>query len=177
MLGYVGAALCLLSQQVGSPTVFRPRWAVEGATIAVREGMMPEYFYGIYKVRTLDFRSRYEFAVYLHASVTKQVERTENALDGDAADLERASLIRAGSLLPFYRRGAKELARELKSLGIEGDFGISRLEALLNRLERQSPRRALPFADLPSDHWAAKAVGDLRALGMLDGYPDGRYHG
>ena len=177
MLGYIGAALCLLSQQAASPKVFRPRWAVEGATIAVREGMMPEYVYGIYTVRALDFGSRYEFAVFLHASVTKQLERAENALDGDATDLERATLIRAKALLPFYWRSAKELARELKSLGIEGDFGISRLETLSNRLEQQSPRRTLPFADVPSNHWAAKAVGDLRALELLDGYPDGHYRG
>jgi len=33
------------------------------------------------------------------------------------------------------------------------------------------------FKDVPSDHWAAKAVKDLRAAGLIDGYPDGTFGG
>lgn len=38
----------------------------------------------------------------------------------------------------------------------------------------QSPRQ---FRDVPSNHWAAKAVEELRSLGLLTGYPDGRFRG
>jgi hypothetical protein len=33
------------------------------------------------------------------------------------------------------------------------------------------------YSDLPPDHWAFDAVGDLSALGILTGYPDGRFDG
>ncbi len=33
------------------------------------------------------------------------------------------------------------------------------------------------FRDVPKDHWAAKAVNELKALGLLSGYPDGRFRG
>ncbi len=35
----------------------------------------------------------------------------------------------------------------------------------------------LPFYDLPTDHWAYESVRDLAELGVLEGYPDGRFDG
>jgi hypothetical protein len=34
-----------------------------------------------------------------------------------------------------------------------------------------------PFADVPADHWAAKAVADLAAVGIMEGRPDGTFDG
>lgn len=35
----------------------------------------------------------------------------------------------------------------------------------------------IPFYDLPTDHWAYESVRDLAELGVLEGYPDGRFDG
>jgi S-layer homology domain len=34
-----------------------------------------------------------------------------------------------------------------------------------------------PFADVPADHWAAGALRDLKAHGLIRGYPDGKFGG
>lgn len=36
---------------------------------------------------------------------------------------------------------------------------------------------AAPFGDVPEDHWAAEAVSQLAAKGLVEGYPDGLYRG
>ena len=35
----------------------------------------------------------------------------------------------------------------------------------------------LPFYDLPTDHWAYESVRNLAEVGVLEGYPDGRFDG
>ena len=34
-----------------------------------------------------------------------------------------------------------------------------------------------PFMDVPMNHWAYDAIGQLAAHGILSGYPDGTYKG
>src|SRR5437016_3134918 len=34
-----------------------------------------------------------------------------------------------------------------------------------------------PFPDVPKDHWAYQAVMELKAKGILIGYPDGSFNG
>lgn len=34
-----------------------------------------------------------------------------------------------------------------------------------------------PFTDVPADHWAAGALRDLKANGLIRGYPDGKFRG
>jgi hypothetical protein len=36
---------------------------------------------------------------------------------------------------------------------------------------------AITFSDLPSNHWAYKAVSDLAKAGIIDGYADGKFRG
>ncbi|MEN3014511.1 MAG: S-layer homology domain-containing protein, partial [bacterium] len=35
--------------------------------------------------------------------------------------------------------------------------------------------KAAPFPDVPDTHWASSAVQQLKAKGILEGYPDGLY--
>ncbi|MCX7972214.1 MAG: S-layer homology domain-containing protein, partial [bacterium] len=37
--------------------------------------------------------------------------------------------------------------------------------------------KAAPFPDVPDTHWASSAVQQLKAKGILEGYPDGLYRG
>lgn len=174
----LGGILALSAQGGDFPTTQADQWAHNGLVLAVREGLLPErqgMLFGY--LQTLKPASRYEFAVILHSAFTSHLVRTEDVLNRGGNDLERASLIRVNSLLPFYQRGAREFAPELRSLGVPVDFGLERLDVLARRLDQTSPPRDRLFSDVPVDHWAAKAVGDLRALGLLDGYPDGRFRG
>lgn len=51
------------------------------------------------------------------------------------------------------------------------------LVALVMALALPSFGQQAPFADVPADHWAAKAVADLAAVGILEGRPDGTFDG
>ena len=152
------------------------RWAAQGQALAKREGVLVEYASCTYYLRDPRQPSRYEIAVAYHAMAQNQLQRLEAFLQKPTGDLERASLLRSAALLPFYKKAETEFKREFLSLGIEDDFGQTRLADLTRRIAADAPARTRPFRDVPADHWAAKAVGDLRALGLLDGYPDGRFH-
>jgi hypothetical protein len=39
------------------------------------------------------------------------------------------------------------------------------------------PTFAAPFADVPFDHWAYESVSELADMGVVEGFPDGQYHG
>lgn len=167
-------AAAILARQDEYPKTLAHQWAYDGLACARREGVLVEYPDGHRQRRS---PSRYEIAVSLHAAATNHLHRAEAFLAHPADEVERASLIRSAALLPFYKRAEGEFNKELTALGIEGDLGQSRLAALTRQIEATAPARSRPFRDVPRDHWAAKAVGDLRALGLLDGYPDDRDRG
>ena len=167
-------AVALLHAQDSYPPTPAHRWAYDGLALAKREGLLVEYSNGHRDRRP---KSRYEIVVAFHAIATDQLQRAEAFLAKPSDGVERATLIRSVALLPVYKRAEREFKREFVSLGIEDDFGQSRLAALTRQIEATAPIRDRPFRDVPADHWAAKAVGDLRALGLLDGYPDGNLRG
>lgn len=152
------------------------RWAFAAVALARREGEIVGYPSTFYRQDPRP-SSRYEMAVVFHAAATNQIARAEAFLKNPSNDLERASLIRSAILIPAYKRVEREFKHELVSLGVENDFGQSRLAELTRQIEATSPARDRLFSDVPADHWAAKAVGDLRALGLLDGYPDASFRG
>ena len=90
---------------------------------------------------------------------------------------ERAALVRGEELLPFYGRADREFDAEIRSFGEYAPGRLRKIEILTQRVITTSASKYLPFRDVPVGHWAAKAVGDLRALGLLDGYPYGRFRG
>lgn len=58
------------------------------------------------------------------------------------------------------------------------DFQEQAARALAAALTRfVAPPAPGPFPDVPSDHWAARAVAWAAQQGILSGYPDGRFHG
>ena len=152
------------------------RWAARGMAFARREGVLIGYPSQCFRP-SLRPPSRYEIAVAYYAMAQSQLGRLEAFLQKPTSDVERASLLRSAALLPFYKKAETEFRREFRSLGIKGDFGQSRLADLTRRITADAPVRTRLFHDVPVDHWAARAVGDLRALGLLDGYPDERFRG
>ncbi len=170
-------ASLLLAPQRDKGFVSDPRypWVVAGLSLAYREGDIlgyPETLYGFRRPG-----SRYEYAVGVHAAESRRLERLESFLAKPSSDVEQAALVRGEVLLSFYRRADAEFSKELTDIGVTPDDRQTRLAALTRQIEANAPARTRLFRDVPADHWAAKAVSDLRALGLLDGYPDGSYRG
>ena len=53
-----------------------------------------------------------------------------------------------------------------RDLGYLASFRLAEVGAALKQ-----------FSDVPTNHWAAQATKDLRAIGILDGYPSAKYRG
>jgi hypothetical protein len=74
-----------------------------------------------------------------------------------------------------------EFKRELVSLGVDWKPLIKDIENVKLGFARKGialkPARFGPSRDVPPTNWAANAVGELRKLGVLNGYPDGRFRG
>ncbi|GEM_PF-3951645 len=156
-------------------------WVYAGVALAVREGRMSDHQDTLIgHVPTLSLRTlkdRWRLAGLTHNALEDQIAKSETALRNGATDLEWASLLRSRELLGFYRHAAREFAPELETLGVDERASLLRLETLGARLAKACPPRSRSFHGVPADHWAAKAVGDLRVLGLLDGYPDGDFRG
>jgi hypothetical protein len=177
----VFAAFALLSQDSSALREADRGWVTAGIAFAIREGWMSDHQDTLIgHVPTLSsrtFKDRWLLAGLTHNALAGQIAGSEEALRAGTTDLKWASLLRSRELLAFYRRSAKAFAPELNTLGLDERAALLRLEELGARLAKASPLRARPFRGVPSGQWAAKAVGDLRALGLLDGYPDGSFRG
>ena len=151
-------------------------WFDAGMTRAKEEGLLTGYSREALPTDKPSLMSRYECAVVFHATLTNQLNLIDDAAKSQGAEARRR-MVRAASLLAFYRKASVEYRKELDSLGVPEEMGIDRLSLAVRRARAHVAGEPGPFRDVPADHWAAKAVGDLRALGLLDGYPDGSFRG
>jgi len=62
---------------------------------------------------------------------------------------------------------------ELEELGVDTKSVPGQVHADIDRVMTYH----VPFADVPKGHWAADATQNLRALGILQGYADGKFRG
>lgn len=136
--------------------------------------------------------NRYEFAVSFHGAATMlgtMEDGFEASLDHIARGNPGASVnyIKAANdqlktfsnpvfrkAIKYLARADKEFAPELKELGARRNdllVPIFRYRRLVT-IGIPEPGSALKqFRDVPFNHWAAKAVLDLRSEGILQGYP------
>jgi hypothetical protein len=148
-----------------------PKGAVD---IAIREKLIGETFYGLYPSPMREVAtSRLGMVVILQITAAEHRRRSEAFLKGAGNDRERAALLRLTTLLPAYAWANAEMRRQFPDAGTEVNIDMARLGEVASKIDATSAPRHRLFRD----HWAAKAVGDLRALRMLDGYPDGRFRG
>ncbi|HWD40881.1 MAG TPA: S-layer homology domain-containing protein, partial [Fimbriimonas sp.] len=78
----------------------------------------------------------------------------------------------------LMKKAAKEFATEVKSLNatLMLTVAIAQYKPTFIHTKVPEPGSALKqFRDVPANHWAAKAVRELRSEGILHGYPDGKY--
>lgn len=81
-------------------------------------------------------------------------------------DLCRASVEFAAELNAMHRRPGEIVVI------------VDRLRSAAANARMPAPGSALKqFSDVPSNHWAARDVLELRRLGLVDGYPDDRFAG
>lgn len=179
------------------PDVPSHHWVVLGLARAKRDGLMVGSSDGLGypKVKTAsEMATQVAFAMSNLRDLAEEmvVERKRvvalNPSDdrGMAYDRGLELLAETRADLAFFRSAQREFLPQLLRLR-----SVSPREApLVDEVEEAVDRtlalgavavspssRIGNFRDVPADHWAAKAVGDLRALGLLDGYPDGRFRG
>ena len=71
--------------------------------------------------------------------------------------------------------GGKRVSRaENEALKVQVESLTARMDALLSVL---NPNMSQDFPDVPENHWAYEAVSRLAGNGIVEGYPDGEFHG
>ena len=72
-------------------------------------------------------------------------------------------------------KGSNKLSREeTNALKAQVDDLTARMDALLSVL---NPNMSKDFPDVPENHWAYEAVSRLAGNDIVQGYPDGEFHG
>jgi len=201
-LGSIGLTLCVSSysaaQSDNFPDTPKNHWAYEAISDLKSGGALAGYPEG------LGYRpvvaSRYEFAVKANAAFL----RTHNIVSGMAQErgaIGQLSANTAGlakrladwdwglkAVKPGFDRHQKEIldlittfSTELSKLGAdpaEMTIQLKRDTATFLAMRRPQPGEAFQqFSDVPTGHWAAEATQNLRSLGILHGYPDGKLRG
>lgn len=165
--------------QDGFPSTPDGKNTRNGVDVAIREGLLGETFYGLYPepMRRVADSNPHGLMQVLHMAGFRHTERLTAFLAGRDDPRERATLLRVATLLPAYRWTNAEFHRQYGDAVNGILIDVPRLADLTRRISADAPVRTRLFHDVPVDHWAARAVGDLRALGLLDGYPDERFRG
>jgi hypothetical protein len=170
-------------------------WAYEAISYLQAEGILVGYPAGL-GPGLPEYKSRYELAVTVNAAACHLSSLTK----GLAMDLnemnQRASVFKRKSNLvkqvrdelkafhePLFQKAVgylekcgTEFAPELSGLGVRpGALSDSLRE--YRRFLLDYPVPAEQFSDVPANHWAARAVVNLRTEEVLAGYPDGKFRG
>ena len=87
-------------------------------------------------------------------------------------------LLRYEENFDFLRRVVTEFAPEEHELGVDARKIEAVIEADQTRFDAIAKDPGLKrFPDVPLDNWALQELRELRAAHLLDGYPDGKFHG
>jgi len=174
-------------------------WVFEAMLRLTKDGLMVGYPVG-FVGRDGQRASRYEFAVCSYAcfsnlkSVTSHLVKWTRApglvAAGPAADKsyrdtrDQLQILKndIATCEPLLDKLFKEFTPELKTLGVDTASLPKDLAAVCSEVrgcQVSAPGSALgQFRDVPTGHWAAQAVLDLRRLGIVQGYPnDDRFSG
>ncbi len=200
---FLAAAVAFMVSPMQTPESFpdipRNHWAYEAQSYLKSQGLAVGYPDGLGVWPRA--ASRYQFAVFFHAAgsnlrtlddglqeLLKRIATEEPGTDranGDLAQVEvqlksmrNAVIVKA---VGYLERGAWEFTPELRSLGAslsDITVPVARYRSEVLTLQLPVPGSALrQFSDVPTDHWAAKAILDLRSHGLIHGYPDGSFRG
>jgi hypothetical protein len=190
-------ALAMPQASTNYPDIPKNHWAFYAIADMKRQGLLVGFDNRL--IRSPVARTRAEIAsAFIHAAKSLsaleeetriQFHRVAQGSSDDEKDTEEAN--KAQELFElvsddeedvvFWPRASKVFAPELRKLGVAPDYladSAARYESLLETLavpDNGSTRNQ--FRDVPANHWAAKAVLELRNFGLLDGYPVGSFKG
>ncbi|HWD40882.1 MAG TPA: S-layer homology domain-containing protein [Fimbriimonas sp.] len=198
-----GACLFAVAVNGQNPSSFpdnpKNHWAYEGISLLKSQGILVGYpdsigFHGP------SHQTRYEIAVAVHASFSHickledelksrfdRITRESTGSKESEVDVEEATKELQRFKDPYFRKGlsfieraTKEFDYEMRALGVDMESMESlelRNRSFIDSAQVPEPGASFKqFPDVPADHWAAKAVRELRADGILVGYPDGLFH-
>jgi hypothetical protein len=175
--------------------ILAPDWAIKVMSRLRSEGLLVGYPDGLIKGSTTR-DSRYEMTVATHAAamnvvgIVDEMEKRAKAVSEGRplpkqkpADLDWE--VREVSRMVDYRSELLQLIDEfyfeILKLGGDPEQVVGLVDSAFYRLDLvtlhvvgQARRN---FIDVPSNHWAAKAVNDLKAAGILHGYTSKSYGG
>lgn len=84
------------------------------------------------------------------------------------------NMVGGGVSVRLGKRGNKLSREETNALKAQVDDLTARMDALLSVL---NPNMSKDFPDVPENHWAYEAVSRLAGNDIVQGYPDGEFHG
>lgn len=158
--------------QVNTPV---PKWVEPLFEKFVKEGIPYADYHGLSLVQRPP--SGYEVAVSAHYQTEQLYEDAQkvfsNRLSVDTDSAQYSRMMKLHRYAPEVRLMLSTFSRELRSIGVDMAEAYSHLEAaesLIRRFEKS-------FTDVPKNHWASTATRELKTLGILNGYPDGKFHG
>jgi len=168
-------------------------WLRNGIREMKEEGLLVGYPDGLIKGHFVP--GRFDYAVAIHASLAHLIKISTylrqqvikmrflrlDSVEAQAIVADRNSLQNLGASYAFIGRVIKELSPELKYLGVDPNVMLGQLDKVVSDIRLFQNTRVgsafEPFPDVPKGHWAAGAVADLRALGLITGYPGGAFRG
>lgn len=183
-------AILALGQQPLPPSAWKvPEWVPTVIGNLKKEGLLVGYPDGL-GYRRIEGANRYEYAVATHATyrylqdsvgalrdeLTSSRFRPSKPDQFTKAVIEDLALMSAWNpLVKDIERLAVEFTPELLELEVPKGFAeeVRQLKVSLAKLLSSSK----PFADVPSNHWAAEATNTLKRAGVLVGYPSGKFGG
>jgi hypothetical protein len=156
-----------------------PTWIIDLVRQAETSGLLSRYLDGLHHGNPY---TRYELAVKVYYAV-HSAENVIKRLETDPAVRPGFADWLAGPQLDWCLMGkaATELGRELTSIGTSVEPLVKMTSTFKPRLGQLwfttvAPAAGYPsFPDVPKGHWAAKSLSHLRAVGVINGYPTGKF--
>src|ERR1044072_3882106 len=194
LIALVLTAAVLAKQENPDDFPMPPAWATKLVKQLKDDGFVIGYPDGMW-CRGSRPASSYEFAVFSHAGYANLKAMLEKLESGKqvVTPSSYAELTKDAQASRDVIRLFDEFAVELDKLGADAPPITAEISSFPSRFDmgalsgliclRLTPADGVPFiqstgfADVPANHWAAQATSELKAAGILHGYPDGLFRG
>lgn len=175
-------SVCTPSIQDNFPDIPKNHWVFGDLADLKKVGLLEQYYTGLGSYRP---PTGYEIAVMVHQSEVKLkdvVGATWKSSQNDGSTLTGVNRKSIRDMITWPKYCDELLALtdvfgpRLAKLDVNVKAFLAEIRG--TKIQLQGLIARLPgFPDVPKDHWAYKAVEELREAGILVGYPDGKLQG